>query len=223
MNIRQLTLSSSNIESIRDFYSQSLDFQELRYGSKEVIYQIGNSTLKFVQKDNSQPYHFAINISTDHVEDAHRWLSERVSLIPDGVNEIIEFESWNARALYFYDVDGNIVELIARRNLNYRSDEEFTPAQFCEVSEIGIAIHPIQNIVNGIKSQLGLSPYKGESDRFTAIGTETGLFICIDPELKKWYPPMDEAIPSAFEASVEIDGQVFSTIFNGKELIIEKG
>lgn len=67
-------------------------------------------------------------------------------------------------------------------------------------------------------SELNLLPYRGANDQFTALGTETGLFICIDPQLKKWYPPMDDAHASPFEVIVEINDKGYLIEFNGKTM-----
>ena len=116
MKIKELVLFTGNIDKQRDFYSGTLELKEIKSVScDEVSYKIGDSVLKFIQKNQATPYHFAINIYSNKEQEALLWLKERVLILKDGEYEIQNFESWNAKAIYFYDEDKNIVEFIARK------------------------------------------------------------------------------------------------------------
>ena len=206
MRILELTLFTKNINRIKEFYSSVLGLPIREEHTDHCIFGIGHSKLTFIQKHGATPYHFAFDIPSNQELEAHRWLSDRVELIKDGDNEIIDFKSWNAKAIYFYDPDDNIVEFIARKNLDNQSDRIFCSTSLVSISEIGLAVKNILPTLKYLKEELGLKPYIGESPRFTAMGDEIGLIICIDSSLKKWYPPMDEAYPSHFELVAEIDG-----------------
>ena len=142
-----------------------------------VTFQVGNSRLKFVQNEKFQPYHFAINIPCNQENEALKWLQERVEILKDGNNEIQDFDFWNAKAIYFYDIDKNIVELIARKNLLNQSTKMFTTNALLEISEIGVPVNNIESTYNNLKEIVGLKIFDGGFERFCAIGDENGLFI----------------------------------------------
>ena len=78
------------------------------------------------------------------------WLKQRVEILRDGNYEIQNFDSWNARAIYFYDEDKNIVEFIARKNLKNENQGEFDSDSLLEISEIGVSVNDINPIYNSL-------------------------------------------------------------------------
>jgi catechol-2,3-dioxygenase len=136
-------------------------------------------------------------------------------------HEIQDFDTWNAKAVYFYDIDNNIVEFIARKNLNYKSTEKFNKNSLLEISEIGIPTTNIEKEFAFLNKKLGLSIYDGGFNDFCAIGTEKGLFICINKNVKGWYPVNDKAYSSDFELKVIIEKEKFNIAYlNGKIKVV---
>src|SRR3954462_11649834 len=74
----------------------------------------GETTLRFRAGDWEPFYHFALLVPGDRFEAAHAWAEDEFELLGGGV---FEFENWDARAVYFLDPAGNIVELIAHHGL----------------------------------------------------------------------------------------------------------
>src|SRR6202008_3247898 len=109
---------SKNIAAQKAFYSDVLDFLVIETAENSIDIRIGDSTLCFVQFDNATPYHFAINIPSNKEHESLHWLKQRVEILKHENDELIDFPNWNAKAMYFYDADKNIVEFIARKNLN---------------------------------------------------------------------------------------------------------
>jgi catechol-2,3-dioxygenase len=147
---------------------------------------------------------------------------QRAGILTDAGREIQDFTGWNARSVYFYDPDGNIVEFISRRNLEYPFLSKFGPDCLCEISEIGIAANNIKPVYSWLNKNLGLTIFDGDLERFCAIGNETGLFICINKETKTWYPTGDPAYPSNFDVSLLIGDKEYSVSFHGQELSLKK-
>jgi hypothetical protein len=56
----------------------------------------------------------------------------------DYKSDIADFVNWRAKSVYFFDPAGNIIELIARFDLNNASSEKFSSEQFLSLSEIGL-------------------------------------------------------------------------------------
>jgi len=117
MKINELKIYSSRFDKQIAFYSGKIGLKLIEETEYEAIFQIGKSKLIFKKSERFQPYHFAINIPANKENEALNWLKQRVEILRDGNYEIQNFDSWNARAIYFYDEDKNIVEFIARKNL----------------------------------------------------------------------------------------------------------
>jgi catechol-2,3-dioxygenase len=151
----------------------------------------GPTTLRFEAADNIENpyYHFAWNIPENLYTQSVEWLKDKqVTLIrePGTENEILDFTDWNAHALYFYDPAGNIVELIARHNIENSSNEPFGAQSFLELSEIGVVSKAYQKTYEYITTELEIPFWKGNKEDFNALGDEHGLFITV-PEGRQWF------------------------------------
>ena len=212
MKIKELILFTQNLKAQIEFYSKVLEFEMIACDKVSCSFKMGSSILTFVTKENSKPYHFAFNIPSNKENEASIWLKERVSLLPHEGEEIIDFESWNARAMYFYDTDMNIVEFISRKNLNKNSNSPFSPKSILNISEMALASTNIKETVAILNSINPIKKYSGDFERFCAIGNEDGLFILANPLLKKWFPTDDEIEQSDFK----IKGDFNFEFKNGK-------
>lgn len=198
MIISGLSLFARNLSAQFDFYTQVLGFSLLGKTEDCFSLQIGTSVLEFIKNEHFTPYHFAINIPSNQEHNALAWLKKRVAILPLNGEELVDFNSWNAKAMYFYDQDQNIVEFIARKNLNLNKDGAFSPKQMLRISEIGIPTDHLDAIYNQLNSIRPLEIYDGNFDLFCAAGDEEGLFIIIDKTRKGWFPNNDPAYSSEF-------------------------
>lgn len=109
----------------------------------------------------------------------------RAELLADeNGNTTIDFGNWNAHSLYFKDAAGNILEFIARHDLQNASDQ----FEILSISEIGLATQDVLAQVKTFQEKTGLLPYKDEcSETFTAVGDADGLFITVK-QGRIWYP-----------------------------------
>jgi catechol-2,3-dioxygenase len=116
--------------------------------------------------------HFAVNVGS--FEDAVSWARGQADLIEDDV----PFEAWRARAAYYFDPAGNLVELIAR---------ERAPGTelLMEVSEIGVPVADVGAAVDFLETELGLPHFSGDRSNFSAVGDDHGLFIVV-PVGRAW-------------------------------------
>lgn len=199
MKISRLTLYTNNLSRQKAFYKTTLGLPLVNEteGSATVLLQ--NTEVTFSEKPGATPYHFAINIPSDSIGEALKWLKKRVAILTDEGHEIQDFPAWNAKSVYFYDTDNNIVELISRRNLDYTFSGPFNSASLIEVSEIGMAVQEISPYYKKLKETAGLELFDGNLEEFSAIGDEYGLFICVNQRSKTWYPTGDKAHASDFE------------------------
>lgn len=220
MKFHELKIYTQNFSNQIDFYSKTIGLNLVEKSTTQALYKIGASQLRIVKSDKFQPYHFAINIPSNKENDALQWLKKRVEILKDNDNEIQDFDFWNAKAMYFYDADNNIVELIARKNLSNESDQDFTIDSLLEISEIGMPVGDIEAAYTALNNVTNIEIFDGGFERFCAIGNESGLIICINKKIKDWFPTGDKAESSEFSLKFEENGNKFELRFINEEITV---
>jgi catechol-2,3-dioxygenase len=219
MKIKKLTLATTNLRAQIEFYHHLLGFSLIKESPEAAEFQTGNSILRLEASSEATPYHFAFNIPSFQEHQALEWLKTKVPILKEQAEEIMVFESWNARAIYFYDRDNNILEFIARRNLNIEVDEPFSAASVIEISEMGLPVDDIIPIHDHFINKLNIEVYSGSTERFCAIGDEHGLFIVLNKNVKtSWFPTENSPIASDFKTIIELRDQLYSVTFRNKHL-----
>lgn len=198
MKIGELILDTGNLTEQISFYQDTLNFKLIKRTESYASFQIGESILTFISKDKALPYHFAFNIPSNNEKEALQWLKNRVEIIPYKNNEIIDFVNWEAKAIYFYDRDHNIVEFIARRVVNNENLSEFNSKSVLNISEIGIGTYNIKQIYQELNNMKPISIFDGSFEKFCALGNNEGLFIVVDLLKKDWFPAGDKIHISDF-------------------------
>lgn len=198
MKISEIILFTTNIKAQKTFYNDILELGILKETLNDITFKVGSSKLTFQSQKKSNPSHFAFNIPSNNIHEALIWLQERVSILPYEGKPIINFGNWNAEAIYFYDNDYNILEFIARKDLNVKGKDEFSPESILAISEMAIATTDIKSIYEDINAVSKIPIFDGDFVRFCALGNDEGLFILIDKIKKKWFPTNDEAFTSDF-------------------------
>lgn len=221
MKIKELSLYTADLDKQIQFYEFVLGLQVVERSSDQAKFTVGNSHLILKTSHHFRPYHFAINIPSNQEHEALEWLKNRVDILKDGDLEIQEFESWNAKAIYFYDADQNIVELIARKNLNCDSNKIFSSSSFLSISEIGVPVKDIALVYHSIHDFCGIEIYDGGLERFCALGDEHGLFICINKEAKDWFPTGEEAFSAEFSIIFEYEDIDYQLEFVDESVVID--
>lgn len=194
MKIRQVILQTSGMEKLAAFYAEQMELP-VTTTNDTLFIQIGSTGLVFKQAVAADPfYHFAINIPANKIEEARVWLiKNNIALlrIQDYKSDIADFVNWHAKSVYFIDPTGNIVELIARADLNNSTPQLFSSRQLLSVSEIGIVAKETEMnaTANTIRQQYDLDWFDKQPPlpQFKVIGDDEGLFILV-PEKRNWYP-----------------------------------
>lgn len=216
MDIISIELLTNNLEKTTAFYQELLDFEVVTKNQHEVTFRIGTSLIRFTENLSFNTiYHFAFNIPQNQVESALSWLQSKVEVILD-TNEqsITKFEDWNAQAVYFYDNNGNILEFIARKDLNDHSSESFSSNLIRCVSEIGLVSDEPLALAEELIQEHGLNYFeKGPilSD-FTALGDHNGLLI-LSRKGRNWYPTQHPAQKNSVSIKFTVENQIHTLDF----------
>jgi catechol 2,3-dioxygenase-like lactoylglutathione lyase family enzyme len=201
MQIQRVTLATKHLRPQRDFYARVLGLEVVAETGSSVTLQIGRSTLTFEQDPNFEGlYHFAFDIPRNQVDEAEHWLRARVPLLEDsgGRSRFPPNAEWNTTNLYFDDAAGNIVEFIARHNLEHETQAAFGARSVLHISELGVVVPDVPAGVHHLKAAHGLHAFNGSSDTFTAVGGHNGMLIVVR-EGRGWFPVGRPAVPTAFE------------------------
>ena len=207
MNIQKLELLTANLQVQEDFYSTILELP-VELTSSGLLVTAGATDILFAQAapNFDGAYHFAFNIPENHYHAAKKWISDRIPLLRDKTGkEDFESENWNSNSVYFLDATGNVLEFIARHNLQNAAHGDFDSSQILNVSEIGLPSEDVIGLANKICAQLSLSVFKQEpNDTFTPVGDEDGLLI-LPVQNRIWMP--DSGVPAKL-LPVKVAGKV---------------
>ncbi|HET6723183.1 MAG TPA: hypothetical protein VFH07_10555 [Chitinophagaceae bacterium] len=200
MILQEIRLQTNRLFPLYHFYKNVLELPVTDDSDTHFTIDTGLSKLIFEKTKDplSYPnYHFAFNIPSNRIQEAHDWLKERTELlwIDDYKSYIADFTNWNAKSVYFLDPAGNIAELIARADLNDIIDEPFSSRHIRNVSEIGLVFPEkgFQRSVEQLLKDHNLEYFSKQPplEKFCAIGNDEGLFIIV-PENRSWYPCKDK-------------------------------
>ena len=191
MDILEIEIQTDDLVATEIFYSDILGLKLTNKGQNSVSFLAGQSTLTFIKSNKLNPkYHFAFNIPHNKLDEAIIWATSKLNLIENADNGIVaNFESWNARAIYFFDNNKNIIELIARFDLLNSTDKPFDISSIQSISEIGIVADAPLKLAEKLVEENNLYFFaKGsKSEKFATLGNDNGLFVIVETN-RKWYP-----------------------------------
>jgi catechol-2,3-dioxygenase len=176
VRILDVVLPAADPEALARFHGP-------RYGATRIRFEHGPAACS----------HFAVNVPPQRFEEAVAWARERSHLIQDDV----PFPAWRARAAYFFDPGGNLVELIARERAP--GDE-----LMLEVSEVGLPVADVGQAVAFLEAELGLPDFSGDRRNFSAVGDDRGLFIVV-PVGRSWLFTEEPATDVPVRVTIEAD------------------
>ncbi|WP_281234109.1 VOC family protein [Flavobacterium gelatinilyticum] len=216
MKIDQIQIKTNDIQKIKTFYQNTLGLFILENDSKSITLQAGTSILKFTEDPGFKSiYHFAFNIPENQLEEAIQWCKDKADLIVlEDKSVVTHFENWNAHSVYFYDLNGNLLEFIARHDLNNEQVGEFNSASILNISEIGIVTESPLELGNQLIAEHGLRFFSQNenTDKFSAIGDHEGLLILVQPN-RNWYPTQTPSESNPTEITLENDESIINLKF----------
>src|SRR3954469_12916269 len=110
-NVR-LEAPASLLPALASFYEGSLQLPLTHDDDGRLTIEIGESVLELAPSAGLPFYHVAFLLPGDRFEAALAWAGDRVDLLPDPETgeAVFDFTNWDAKAVYFHDPAGSIVE-----------------------------------------------------------------------------------------------------------------
>lgn len=178
-------LTTTPLATMKKFYAETIGFPVSEM-ENELIVHAGETMIHFIpapSRDQRPFYHFAFNIPENKIQKAFEWQGKRTSIIhpsPDGVkNEIVNFAHWNAHSVFFLDPAGNLLEYIARHDLDNEAAGDFSINDILYASEIAFIVDDVIASGNLLQKEMELAAYRNGDPGFWPIGDESGLLLMI--------------------------------------------
>jgi catechol 2,3-dioxygenase-like lactoylglutathione lyase family enzyme len=200
MKILSVELATTCISKIKQFYIDNLGFSLQAQSTDTFTMLAGSTNITFISANTEQDpyYHIAMNIPKNKLPEAKKWLLQKgCQLLPTttienaGIHadgDTVFFDAVNAESIYFNDPAGNLVELIARQNLENASTNPFAIDNILNISEVAFAFDQnLPEAMQTICSHFDVSPYTGDEKTFQILGDDQGMFILGDTS-RAWYP-----------------------------------
>jgi catechol-2,3-dioxygenase len=185
----------SPLRELWSFYAESLGLPSVVSESRLRV-TVGRSELLFRPLEEAGSgkapfYHLAFNIPENQLSAARRWQLERTPLIlpreidgldlrdPELPDDVAHFGPWNAHSVFFWDPAGNLLEHIARHDLDNASPGDFGSENLLGISEIGLVVEDVPRWASELRRGLGASQYRQANEEFTALGDEEGLLLLL--------------------------------------------
>ena len=222
MDILEIEIQTDNLIETENFYTQILGLKLVCKGQNSISFLAGTSTLTFIKSNKINPkYHFAFNIPNNKLDEAITWAKAKLNLLKNDDHGIVaNFESWNARAIYFYDNNHNILEFIARFDLDNSTNKPFDISLIQSISEIGIVTDEPIKLADKLIESNGLYFFdkSTKSEKFAALGNDNGLFIIVETN-RKWYPTEQKAEKHFTRIKILTDGLAHEITMNAEYAI----
>jgi len=190
MKIRALHLNTNNLAETEAFYNTILNIPTNRITSNEVSFLIGETELLFTKSGSESHYHIAFDVPKNLLEQSYNWMKSKIEILPVTKNsEFSNFELWNAKSFYFYDNNSNLLEFIARFDLENTSEKTFDNTSILHANEIGIVTKGVPKLTKKLLNDYPIAIYTKQpaQENFTVLGDETGLFVLVN-ENRNWFP-----------------------------------
>jgi hypothetical protein len=174
------------LPELTDFYGEQLGLAH-----DDASFAVGETTLEFVGAGGEPFYHFALLVPGDRFDAALAWGRRRVDLLTsrDSDEVVFDFDFWDAKACYFLDPAGNVVELVAHRGIGENgADGDFGGAELLGLSELGL-VGDQRAMAERLSAELGLALWDGSLEaRGLAFVGEKARTLILAPPGRGWMP-----------------------------------
>jgi len=222
MKFKKLKLYTNKLEAELKFYSETLGFEILEQKSNSFSVKVGWSELSFEKSKNEYKYHYCFLIPANKLNEALIWMEKRTEIVNiEKGRKTQNFESWNADSFYFYDASGNIAEFIVRYDLKNNDNSDFDISKVLGVNEMGMPTTNVKMTSDQLYNELKVEYWKGDIERFGTNGTEEGIFLLPNYNLKDiWFPTTIKIKPEPFEAIIDNGEKEYHIEFKNEKIKI---
>lgn len=222
MKFKKLRLYTNKLELEKRFYSEVLGFKIVDKSSNFFSLKIGWSELTFEKSEKEHKYHYCFLIPANKLNQALKWIKKRTEVLDiENGRKIQNFKSWNADSFYFYDASGNVAEFIVRYDLKNDDSGDFDISKVLGVNEMGLPTNDVKKLNQQLEDELNTKFWKGDIERFGTNGSQEGIWLLPNYELKEiWFPTTLKMKPEPFEAIIENKGKPYHVEFKNEKLKI---
>lgn len=220
MKFKELKLYTNKLDSEKKFYKETLGFPIIKENSISFSLEIGWSELSFEKSDKEYKYHYCFLIPANRLDQALAWMDKKVEIIDiENGRKTQNFDTWNADSFYFYDGSGNIVEYIVRYDLKNNDHGDFDISKVLGVNEMGMPTANVKKTNNQLQIELETEFWKGDLQRFGTNGSQEGIFLLPNYNLKDiWFPTSIKIKPEPFDAIIENKGKEYHVEFRNEKI-----
>ncbi|MCZ6837307.1 MAG: hypothetical protein O7G85_16145 [Planctomycetota bacterium] len=180
--------TAADLGEMKQFYQGLLGFEVLDEQDGEITFKAGLTKLTYMTttKEYDRPwYHVAFNIPENKLWKAREWQLQRTplkqrspgSMTHPDYPDVANFWKWNAESVFFWDPANNLLEYIARHDLDNAAPGEFTSKDILYASELGFMVEDAPGMAKQVEKALSLNPYREGNARLTPVGDEYGLLL----------------------------------------------
>ncbi|WP_141905123.1 VOC family protein [Lysinibacillus sp. Y5S-8] len=215
MKITKVQLFVHDLQKMQKFYSDQLGFALLENTGDYFTIAVGESRLTFEKAPTSiqKQYHIALNIPRNLFYQAKIWAKERVGLLTSEGQDEVYFDFLKAYSCYFYDPEGNILEFIARQEVNPEQDTAyFSMEQVLQIGEINVTTDDILAAARKLNEHAikPINDQKIQLDALNFLGNyEDGANILLGPSERLWYFSDKKAVISPICIEINDTLQLF--------------
>jgi hypothetical protein len=224
-DIVDVEMRSNNFENNRRFWSKVMGFAVDSVAPNSFRVNIGFNSITFVNNSGAQDtsssvtpkYQFTIAIPSNQIENCYAWLLDADSTNASKVAEPAKFwidaetgsviyrrNQYNSQSIYIKDAGNNIVEILARHDLNNTATGEFNRGMFLGITEVGVVSRDLRKSAEDLKAAYGVEEVVGSSNSYKPLGGPTGL-LKLNIEGKIWTPTENE-IAVSYPMTIRVRG-----------------
>lgn len=214
----RLRASAPLLPALTEFYAGHLELRLAQPDDGGLTLEVGETVLDFAPGGGLPFYHFALLVPGDRFEAALAWARDRVQLLPvrETGDVVFDFTNWDAKAVYFHDPAGSIVELIAHVGIGERgASGAFAADELLGLSEVGLVCDP-PSAAEELRHELGLELWDGTVDggaRLAFVGEKARTLI-LSRAGRPWLPtgrpaeahPVEVVLAGGLDGDVMLEG-----------------
>jgi D-alanyl-D-alanine carboxypeptidase len=214
----RLQAPATRLPALTEFYVDRLELRLTQPDDGGLALGVGETGLEYRPADGAPFYHFALLVPGDRFEAALAWACDRIELLPDREtgDVVFDFTNWDAKAVYFHDPAGSIVELIAHAGVEERgASGAFAAAELLGLSEVGVVCDP-PSAAGELRRVLGLELWDGTVDgeaRLAFVGEKARTLILCRAG-RPWLPtgrpaeahPVEIVLAGGLDGDAVLDG-----------------